>query len=177
MRHFLVFVTSITLATPVLASEASPQEIFDQRILPIFRSENPSSCVQCHLSSVDLKDYILPSQEATFVSLRDQGLIDLDTPSKSKILQLIQMGDKDQDEGVKLIHENVRTAEYDAFAAWVQASCKDPGLRELPTTTKFARPAKADAIIKHARKKPHRRLVCPQRLVAADAVLSVPHSA
>lgn len=152
MRQFLLFALSISCSALADASEPSPQEIFDQRILPIFRSENPSSCVQCHLSSVDLKDYILPSQEATFVSLRDQGLIDLDAPSKSKILQLIRMGEQDQDEGARLIHEDIRTAEYEAFAAWVQASSLDPGLRALPTTTQFARPEKADAIIKHARK-------------------------
>ena len=55
-------------------SEPTPAEVFDQRIMPIFRSQDPSSCVQCHLSSVDLKEYILPSSEATFASLRDQGL-------------------------------------------------------------------------------------------------------
>src|SRR5262245_57106413 len=54
---------------------ASPQEIFERRIVPIFKSPNPSSCTQCHLAGVDLKDYILPSHEKTFLSLRDQGLI------------------------------------------------------------------------------------------------------
>ena len=38
------------------AAEPSPAQVFDSRILPIFRSDSPSSCVQCHLSSVDLKD-------------------------------------------------------------------------------------------------------------------------
>ena len=51
---------------------SSSLALFDERILPIFRSSDPSSCVQCHLASVDLKDYILPSEEKTFVSLRDQ---------------------------------------------------------------------------------------------------------
>ena len=41
---------------------------------------------------MDLKDYILPDAEKTFRSLRDQGLIDLDAPEKSKIVQLIDMG-------------------------------------------------------------------------------------
>lgn len=99
-------------------------EIFNQRILPIFKSEKPSSCVQCHLSSVDLRDYILPSAEKTFVSLRDQGLIDLDAPENSKILKLIRMGDKDADEGARLIHAKMRQAEYEAFAAWIAACAK-----------------------------------------------------
>ena len=34
--------------------------VFKRRILPIFRSRNPSSCTDCHLSGVELKDYIRP---------------------------------------------------------------------------------------------------------------------
>src|ERR1700685_1152712 len=75
----------------VSGGEPSPQQVFEKRILPIFRSSDPSSCVQCHLAGVELKSYILPSHEKTFRSLRDQGLIDLASPEKSKILKLIQM--------------------------------------------------------------------------------------
>ncbi len=46
------------------------------------QSPNPSSCAQCHLATVDLKNYILPSHEKTFLSLRDQGLIDMDNPDE-----------------------------------------------------------------------------------------------
>src|SRR5689334_13477987 len=74
----------------------APREVFERRILPIFRSPNPSSCTQCHLAGVDLKNYILPSHEKTFLSLRDQGLIDLDRPERSHILHLIQMGADDR---------------------------------------------------------------------------------
>ena len=131
-----------------------PLDLFNQRIMPIFRSDKPSSCVQCHLSSVDLKEYILPSHEQTFVSLRDQGLIDLDSPAESKILQLIQMGEKDLDEGARLIHEKTRQAEFAAFAAWVTACCEDPQLRGLPPldSSLQARPASSDPVIRHARK-------------------------
>ena len=112
----------ITLSgsTGVLASDReilSPDHIFQERIMPIFRSEKPSSCVQCHLASVDLKDYILPSHEKTFVSLRDQGLIDVDHPSESKILELIGMGEQDLDAGARLIHAKTRKAEFEAFSA------------------------------------------------------------
>ena len=75
-----VSILLITAALPSLlraSDDVAPLQIFEERILPIFKSPEPSSCVQCHLSSVDLKDYILPSHEKTFVSLRDQGLIDL----------------------------------------------------------------------------------------------------
>ncbi len=146
-------ILSLALApSAMLAAETESLEIFNQRIMPIFRSQNPSSCVQCHLSSVDLKDYILPSSEATFVSLREQGLIDLEHPAKSKILELIRMGAKDLDEGAKLIHEKIRNAELAAFTAWVEACCEDPKMRDLPTSSQLARPAVPDEVVRHARK-------------------------
>ncbi len=128
--------------------------LFEQRIIPIFRSPQPSSCVQCHLASVDLKNYILPSQEKTFVSLRDQGLIDLTAPEKSKILTLIEMGEQDLDQGAKLIHAKTRQAEYDAFAAWIKACASDARLRGLPPldAAELARPEKPVEIIRHNRK-------------------------
>jgi hypothetical protein len=135
-------------------SEDAALELFEQRIMPIFRSPNPSSCVQCHLASVDLKDYILPSHEQTFVSLRDQGLVDVTNPDKSKILVLIQMGEKDRDTGAKLIHSKIRKAEHDAFAAWIKACCSDDRLRRLPASTdaKLAKPERPEAVIRHNRK-------------------------
>ncbi|MCP4783590.1 MAG: hypothetical protein GY903_14750 [Fuerstiella sp.] len=80
-------------------SKTTPIELFEQRIMPIFKSPMPSSCVQCHLASIDLKDYILPSHEQTFVALRDEGLIDVKNPDDSEILTLIRMGEKDLDKG------------------------------------------------------------------------------
>ncbi|MDA1055352.1 MAG: hypothetical protein O3C40_33445 [Planctomycetota bacterium] len=136
------------------SGQPTPLELFNQRIMPIFRSPQPSSCVQCHLAAVDLKQYILPSHEKTFASLRDQGLIDLEHPEKSKVLTLIRMGDKDLDEGAKLIHEKTRLAEYQAFASWIEACCNDPKLRDAPglTAQERARPERPDEVIRHARK-------------------------
>ena len=71
----LAAVVTTSQALAQTAGTPSAEELFNQRILPIFRSPQPSSCVQCHLAGVDLKNYILPSQEKTFVSLRDQGNI------------------------------------------------------------------------------------------------------
>src|SRR5689334_6297269 len=92
--------------SPAAEEPLSPQELFDRRIMPIFKSPEPSSCTQCHLAGVDLKNYILPSHEKTFISLRDQGLINLDKPEESKILRLIRMDDNNP--GAKLIREKVR---------------------------------------------------------------------
>ena len=122
--------------------------------MPIFRSPQPSSCVQCHLAAVDLKNYILPSHEKTFVSLRDQGLIDMADPGQSKILELIRMGENDLDVGARLIHAKTRKAERAAFAAWIEACCNNPQLCEMPplSTAERARPEKPNEVIRHMRK-------------------------
>jgi hypothetical protein len=128
-----------------------PKAVFEQRILPIFKSPNPSSCVQCHLAGVDLKDYILPSADATFRSLRDQGLIDLAAPEKSKILTLIRMGSEDSTGPA--VHAKTRKAESEAFAAWIAACAADPALRDAPKldAKELARPAAPDEVIRHGR--------------------------
>ena len=149
-----VTLTPFTSASADETAKPTPLELFAERILPIFKSPEPSSCVQCHLSSVELKDYILPSHEETFVSLRDQGLIDLARPQDSKILRLIKTGDADPDEKSRLIHADMRKAEHEAFAAWIEACCVDPTLKDLPKAdpTRRARPKQPDPVIRHARK-------------------------
>ncbi len=153
--QFLILTFMAALPAVALCQQpSSPAEIFQARIMPIFRSPNPSSCVQCHLASVDLKDYIMPTSEKTFVSLRDQGLIDLEKPESSKILKLIEMGDQDRDDYSKRIHEKMRRAEYAAFSEWIIASCKNKELVSLPKSTETERaiPSHPNEIIRHARK-------------------------
>src|SRR6476620_9054219 len=114
-------------------------KIFEERIVPIFKSPDPSSCTRCHLASVDLKDYILPSAKDTFLALRDQGLINLDKPGESKILTLINRGAGDP-KGAGLITAKQQKAEYEAFAAWIKACAADPAFRDAP------KPEKAPAL-------------------------------
>ena len=145
----------LLLVCPLVAvAQDSPSEIFEQRIMPIFRSPKPSSCIQCHLASVDLKDYIAPSAQRTFTSLRDQGLIDLESPEKSKILKLIEMGSDDTDATARMIHQKQRDAELSAFRHWIQACCKDKDLLSLPASSQdtLVRPSVSDEVIRHARK-------------------------
>lgn len=159
MKMLVAVLLSVSAAFPAAAADEasgklSPLELFEQRILPIFRSPEPSSCVQCHLAAVDLKDYILPSQNKTFASLREQGLVDVNRPEESKILRLIRMGEKDLDEGARLIHAKTRAAEYEAFATWIKACCNDSELVALSSagSKEQARPKRPDAVIRHARK-------------------------
>ena len=154
-RRVLILFVLASITWQVDAHCSDPAlELFQHRIMPIFRSPEPSSCVQCHLASVDLKDYILPSHEETFLSLRDQGLIDVAEPGKSKILALIEMGNRDQDQQAKRIHAKTRQAELDAFAAWVHACCSDKALIARPrlSESQLAKPDPDVEVIRHARK-------------------------
>jgi hypothetical protein len=141
----------VALAASAGAADPTPEEVFEKRLLPIFKSPNPSSCVQCHLAGVDLKDYILPSAEKTFRSLRDQGLIDLTDPAKSKILTLIQMGQGDAKTPV--VHAANRKAEYEAFAAWIKACVADPKYRASAklAAAELAKPPVPPEVIRHGR--------------------------
>ena len=110
------------------------------------------AAARCHLAAVDLKDYILPSAKDTFLALRDQGLINLDKPEKSKILALINRG-----------------ADDPKAAGLISAKSKRPStrhsrrgsrrVRPIPQLRNAPKPAKAPALavkpvemVRHARK-------------------------
>lgn len=121
--------------------------IFNKRILPIFQSQKPSSCTECHLSGVDLKDYIQGDQKKTFASLVKAKLIDVEKPLDSKILKFIQR----QPNKPNLITKKVRQQEYKAFRAWILAALKEPELLAAKSNT-LAGPQLSDDVIRHARK-------------------------
>lgn len=143
-------IATLLLAFLALGDDPTPAQIFEKRILPIFKSPQPSSCVDCHLAGVDLKNYILPSHEKTFLSLRDQGMIDLDKPLESKILRLIGMGDN---QGAALVSAKVRKTELEAFTEWIRASAADPKLREAPklAPAELAQPKRPNEVLRHDR--------------------------
>ncbi len=121
--------------------------IFERRILPIFRAKTPSSCTECHLSGIDLKDYIHPDQGKTFASLVAAGLVDIEKPQDSKILEFIAR--KPAKPG--LVNEGVRKQEYDAFRAWLEAAVKEPALLAARPGDERLGPTVPEVVIRHAR--------------------------
>lgn len=121
--------------------------LFEQRILPIFQAKKPSSCTECHLSGVDLKDYIQPNQNKTFASLVNVGLIDVEKPDDSKILRFINR----RPDEPSVITDKVRRQEHDAFQAWIRAAVKDPELLASKSSESIG-PRIPDEFIRHARK-------------------------
>ena len=143
-RVICLIVCCLSLSLSVRAEDSL--KVFERRILPILNSKNASSCAECHLSGVDLKDYIRPSQSETFAALRNGGLIDVKNPEKSKLLDFIARAP----EKPGLIKPEVRKAELDAFKAWITAAVADPQL--LAATTKLTvGPSVPDEVIRHAR--------------------------
>jgi hypothetical protein len=142
---------SVCLST-LLASTASADEaslaIFQRRILPILSAKNASSCSECHLSGVDLKDYIRPTQEETFASLKAAGLIDAAKPDSSKLLTFIAR----KPAKPSLITDKVRQEEYEAFRAWIAAAVKDPTLGKSKAVDASIGPDLPPEVIRHARK-------------------------
>ncbi len=134
--------------TSTVTHDTSPLAIFEKRILPIFQSPKPSSCAECHLSGVDLKEYVRPTQEETFASLVTAGLIDTQKPDDSKILGFINR----RPEQPSLVTEKVRQQEYEAFRAWIQAAVADPELLTAKDKAKPIGPELPEEVIRHARK-------------------------
>lgn len=129
------------------SNAGSALAVFEKRILPIFQAAKPSSCTECHLSGVDLKDYIQPDQGKTFASLVSAELIDVKNPDDSKILRFINR----RPDEPNLITDKVRQQEHDAFQAWIRAAVKDPNLLAAKSSAATG-PQLPDEVIRHARK-------------------------
>ena len=147
-RFFLALLLAIAVAPALRADEAESLSIFRRRIAPILAAKNPSSCSECHLSGVDLKNYIGANQEETFAGLRDAGLIDVNNPAKSKILKFIAR----KPERPSLVSDKVRQQELEAFRAWIAAAVRDPKLAALKTTDAKLGPQVPEEVIRHARR-------------------------
>ncbi len=143
--------TAATLHAP--AAENSPVaealEVFNRRILPIMRSSDASSCAECHLSGVDLRDYILDTPERTFIALRDRDLVDLQNPMQSRILEFIRMSKPESER----LTADTRNMELEAFEAWIAACVASEELRDAPPIADGARvgPAVSVEVLRHAR--------------------------
>ena len=103
---------------------AADENLFETRILPISRSTKSSSCTECHFGGVELKNFIGDSESETFASLRNQGLIDLKHPKKSKLLKFISRHGSDTNDRLAA----VRKKELAAFEAWIEYAVKKPNL-------------------------------------------------
>lgn len=128
-------------------SPSTALHVFRQRIEPIWKSPKPSSCSECHLSGVDLKNYLGKDQAATFAALREAGLIDVTKPDDSKLLKFIAR----KPDRPSLINDKVRQQELDAMRAWIRLAVKDPDLLKAKVNADSALSLPPVEVIRHTR--------------------------
>jgi cytochrome c553 len=147
MKRRIASALVIILQAQVAWAGDEALQVFERRILPILNSAKPSSCAECHLGGVDLKDYIRPSQSETFAALSAAGLIDQRQPRKSKLLEFIRR----QPAKPCLVSQQVRDAELVAFTAWIEAAIADPQLTAVRSADVAIGPDLPLEVVRHMR--------------------------
>ena len=128
-------------------ADADAATIFSSRILPILKSDSASSCTECHFAGVELRDFILDDQAKTFASLKSTGMIDVDRPDESKILQFIGRKPEKSDP----LLEKVRQTELVAFRAWIRAAVREPELLKATSDVEVGTSLPPE-VVRHARR-------------------------
>ena len=146
LSRFLVCVVTVVL-TDMTNAESRSLDVFTRRILPIMNSAKPSSCAECHLSGVDLKDYIRADQSETFAALVKAGLIDAKQPKKSKLLEFISR----KPEQSSIVSADVRREELAAFTTWIEEAARDPELLKAKAGSEILGPKLPIEVVRHAR--------------------------
>ena len=142
-----VFWLMLRLASCACAERPdSAARLFEDRILPIHKSEQPSSCSACHFAGVAIRDYIRPTQVETFAALRQAGLIDVEHPEESKLLVFLLRKPDSATEA----QEQLRRTEYQAFRDWIVAAVKEPELLQAKSTERIGTELPVE-VIRHAR--------------------------
>jgi hypothetical protein len=121
----LVAVWCLLVALPPSAASTASRAVFERRILPLLRTEKPSSCAECHLGGVSLAQYVAPTEAETLRLMRERGLVNLQRPENSRILRFIRQTPSKS----TLISQRVRQEEYDAFRTWIVATARNPVLQ------------------------------------------------
>jgi len=122
--------TGLVLAACVEAPAVEPEhcegdaelQIFETRIAPLLEDDSRSACNECHLAGVDLGLYSPDGDECrTMACMVDAGIVDLDAPEDSKVLDWILRADPQS----PLITPEVLQQERDGMLEWIryQSDC------------------------------------------------------
>ena len=148
-RHLSRLVAVLVVVGLVREAHAEPKslDVFTRRILPIMNSAKPSSCAECHLSGVDLKDYIRADQAETFAALVKGGMIDAKQPQKSKLLEFISRSPAKP----TIVSADIRKEELAAFTAWIEEAVRDSELLKAKAGSEKLGPKLPVEVVRHAR--------------------------
>ncbi len=107
-----------TAFAPLDCSAEEAGAVYDRYIEPVMTDAHPNSCNQCHLSGVDLAMYVQDTPCQTMACMVDLGVVDLENPRESRVLDFIANGEPDS----ALITEETLQREYDGFLSWIEYS-------------------------------------------------------
>lgn len=110
--------STVTTTAAPLDCNATPSDLFTRRIAPLLATDRPKTCNTCHLSGVDLQMFVQETPCQTMACLDSKGLVDLEDPQTSTILQWISRADPQS----PLINQQLIDEEYAAFLAWIDAT-------------------------------------------------------
>lgn len=147
MLRPLPLVALLTVISFVQTGSSAGDDVFTNRILPLARAERPSSCRECHLAGVDLSQYILDNEADTFAALREAGMIDVERPQQSKLLQFIRRAPENGD----AVLAKVRAEELKAFEQWITAAATNPHLLAAKAPEREIGPEIPDEVIRYTR--------------------------
>lgn len=133
-------------AAGVLAQELDARTLFERRVRPILRSDAPSSCTACHLSGVELRDYLREDPAETFALLRAAGWINVERPDDSKLLAMIARTPPRPDPKL----QRVQAEELAALRDWLRAAVRDPSLLRAQANGSLGTELPVE-VIRHAR--------------------------
>lgn len=95
-----------------------PSALFEKRIAPLLATDHPKTCNTCHLSGIDLGMFVQATPCQSMACLIDRGLVSLEDPAASVVLQWIARADP----ASPLIDQDVIDEEYAAFLDWIEAT-------------------------------------------------------
>lgn len=106
---------------PAAPPDCDPDDglaIYRRRVEPLVTGGQPATCNQCHLAGVQLGGFVRGDPCTSMACLVEQGLVDLDRPDESAILEQILLAEPDN----ALITDAVIRAEYAGFLEWIRFS-------------------------------------------------------
>jgi hypothetical protein len=118
---FLLAITQCDAgAEPRACTDDDALELFDERIAPLLSGDRLTTCNQCHLSGVELSLYARGDPCSTMACMVESGIVDLDAPDDSLVLDWILRAEPDS----SLVTDQVIRAEHDAVAEWIEFNAR-----------------------------------------------------
>jgi hypothetical protein len=101
-----------------VCTEEGERRLYERRIAPLLADARPSSCNACHLAGVDLGLYLRESPCQTMACMVHRGIVSLEEPESSLVLQWIERADP----ASPLVTETMIREEYEGMLEWIRFS-------------------------------------------------------